>query len=60
MLDAMGDKDVIQLAPLYNMNTMVAVLIGLWAFSEWKELDMLRLLSGVVLIVIGGTLVSRA
>jgi transporter family protein len=49
-----------QLAPLYNMNFMVAVLIGLWVFSEWKELDLLRLLSGAVLIVIGGTLVSRA
>ena len=48
------------LTPLYNMNTLVAVLLGLWIFSEWKEVQALPLILGAVLITAGGILVARA
>ena len=47
-----------QVAPLYNMNTLVAVACALVVFSEWKEVNLLKLSIGTVLIVVGGILVS--
>lgn len=47
-----------KLVPLYNMNTLVAVLGALVIFSEWREVSLSRLLMGAVLIVIGGYLVA--
>lgn len=49
-----------QLVPLFNMNTLLTVLLALWIFAEWKEVRVPQLLLGSVLIVIGGTLVARA
>lgn len=49
-----------RLAPLYNMNTMVVVLLSLWLYSEWKTVHVAPLLIGALLIVIGGTLVARS
>ena len=49
-----------QLVPLYNMNTLVAVILALIVFSEWKELHTLKLLSGSVLIVAGAILVANS
>ena len=49
-----------QLVPLYNMNTLVAVLLALLIFSEWKDLNTIKLLSGSVLIVIGAIFVANA
>lgn len=49
-----------KLVPLYNMNTLVAVLLGLWIFSEWQDANVPKLLFGATLVVIGGVLVSRA
>lgn len=49
-----------KLAPLYNMNTLVVVLIALVVFAEWKEVSSLKLLIGTILIIIGGTLVANA
>ncbi|MEI8230819.1 MAG: hypothetical protein WCG83_06840 [Candidatus Peregrinibacteria bacterium] len=49
-----------QLTPLYNMNTLIAVLLALWIFAEWKQVNQLQLIIGSVLIVLGGTLVARA
>jgi len=49
-----------QLTPLYNMNTLVAVLLALWVFAEWKQVRVPQLLIGSLLIVIGGTLVAKA
>jgi uncharacterized membrane protein len=49
-----------QLVPLYNMNTLVAVLLGLIIFSEWKDLNTIKLLLGSVLIVIGAIFVANA
>ncbi len=49
-----------KLVPLYNMNTLVAVCIGLIAFAEWKDVHISKLIIGAVLVVIGGTLVANA
>jgi uncharacterized membrane protein len=49
-----------QLVPLYNMNTLLAVLIGLIAFQEWREVHPGKLLTAAVLIISGGILASRA
>lgn len=48
-----------QLTPLFNMNTLVAVLFALLIFAEWQNVKVPQLL-GSLLIVIGGTLVARA
>ena len=49
-----------QLVPLYNMNTLIAVLLALVIFSEWKDLHTVKLLAGSVLIVIGAIFVANA
>jgi uncharacterized membrane protein len=49
-----------QLVPLYNMNTLVAVILALIVFSEWKDLHMIKLLSGSALIVVGAILVANS
>lgn len=51
---------IAQLVPLYNMNTLVAVILALVVFSEWKDLDMTKLLLGSVLVVSGAVLVANA
>lgn len=54
------DVPISQLVPLYNMNTLVAVLLALVIFSEWKDLHTIKLLSGSILIVIGAIFVANA
>lgn len=49
-----------QLVPLYNMNTLVAVVLGLVIFAEWRNVDPLKLALAAVLIVAGGVLAARA
>jgi len=49
-----------KLVPLYNMNTLVTVSIGLVAFAEWKDVHVSKLIVGSVLVVIGGALVANA
>lgn len=49
-----------KLVPLYNMNTLVAVLLGLWIFGEWQSVAVVKLALGALLIVIGGTLVASS
>ncbi len=49
-----------KLVPLYNMNTLVAVLLGLWLFAEWQNVMLAKLLLGALLIVVGGFLVATA
>ncbi len=54
------DGQISQLVPLYNMNTLVAVLIGLVILGEWQTVDPRKLAVAAILIVIGGVLASRA
>jgi len=46
------------LAPLYNMNTLVAVVGALFIFSEWRDVNVIKLVLGSILIIGGGVLVS--
>lgn len=51
--------DVARLAPLYNTNTLVAVLLGIILLHELPQGgDIVRVVLGAVLIVIGATLVA--
>ncbi len=54
------DGQISQLVPLYNMNTLVAVLIGLVVLAEWRTVDPRKLAVAAVLIVAGGILAARA
>ena len=48
------------LTPLFNLNTLITVLVALWIFAEWKQVKIPQLLIGSVLIVVGGVFVARA
>ena len=48
------------LVPLYNMNTLVAVGIGLVLLGEWRDVNVWRLLAGAALIVAGGVLAGTS
>lgn len=47
-------------APLTNCNALVAVLAAALAFSEWKDLQMGKVVLGTLLICLGATTVSLA
>jgi len=49
-----------QLVSIYNMNTIVTVVIGLVVLSEWKNVNSMRLLAAAVLISLGGVLAANA
>jgi hypothetical protein len=49
-----------KLAPLYNTNALVTVLLALVVFAEYQEVSVPRLLGGAALIVAGATLVAKA
>ena len=48
------------LAPIYNMNTLVSIVLGLWIFAEWRNVSMPKLMLGSFLITLGGVILSRA
>lgn len=48
------------LTPLYNMNTLVAVLGGMIIFAEWKTVNSVPVFIGTTLVVCGGILLSKA
>lgn len=51
--------DVARIAPIYNTNTLIAVLLGILILKEVPDTtQILRVISGAVLIVIGAILVS--
>lgn len=49
-----------QLVPLYNMNTLVAVVVGLVMLSEWRTVDLTRLGMATVLTIAGGVLAATS
>ena len=52
--------DVARLAPIYNSNTLVAVLLGIVLLHEVRDASgILKVVIGSVLIVLGGILVTR-
>lgn len=48
------------IVPLYNMNTLIAVGIGLILLGEWRDVNLPRLLAGAALIVAGGVLAGTS
>lgn len=48
---------IAQLAPIYNINTLIAVLIGILFFAEWQHIVVWKIILGTMLIVTGGWLV---
>ena len=51
--------DVARLAPIYNANTIIAVLLGIIFLKEIPNASQIfRVVAGAVLIVIGAVLVS--
>jgi uncharacterized membrane protein len=48
------------IAPLTNSNALVAVLLSSLVFAEWRELSLMKVLCGTVLIVTGATIVSTS
>ena len=52
--------DISRLVPIYNCNTLIAVLAGIMILHEMPDLaGAVRLIIGGVLIVLGGILVAR-
>lgn len=49
-----------QLVPLYNMNTLFAVAIGLVVLGEWRTVQPMKIIIAAVLIISGGIVASRA
>jgi len=58
--DAIAQKaDIARLAPIYNTNTLLAVLLGIIFLKEIPNASQIfRVIAGAVLIVIGSILVS--
>lgn len=54
------DASISIITPLFNMNTLVTVVLGLWIFSEWQTVKVPQLLIGSLLIVVGGAVAARA
>ncbi|MDJ0742864.1 MAG: GRP family sugar transporter [Xenococcaceae cyanobacterium MO_167.B27] len=54
------DTPIALLAPVYNMNTLVAVLGGMILFAEWKTINSIPVFIGTVLVVCGGILLSKS
>jgi len=49
-----------QITPLFNMNTLVVVLLGLWVFREHQQVRPAPLVAGAVAIIFGAVLVAGA
>jgi hypothetical protein len=54
------DARISQLVPLYNMNTLVAVVVGLAALGEWQAVQPGRLLLATALTAAGGVLAATS
>ena len=54
-----GGADISRLTPIYNTNTLVAVILGILVLGELPSSpDKLKVITGALLIVIGSVLVS--
>ena len=54
------DANISQLTPLFNMNTLVVVLLGLWIYKEHQMVRPLPLVLGAGMVVFGAVFVTRA
>jgi uncharacterized membrane protein len=53
-------EGVVSLTPLYNMNVLVTVVLGLLLFAEYRDVHVVRLLGGTILLMAGALLVAGA
>jgi uncharacterized membrane protein len=51
--------NISQIAPLYNMNTLVVVLIGLCIMGEYRTVNPVNVSIGSLLVVAGGIMATR-
>ena len=52
--------DISRLVPIYNCNTLIAVLLGIMVLHEMPDFaGIVKLIAGSVLIVLGGIIVAR-
>ena len=49
-----------QLVPIYNINTLFAVLLALVVFSEWQNVNVSTLMIGTLMVTIGAIFVANA
>ena len=49
-----------KLGALHNTSALLVAVVGLYVFSEWREVHTVQLLIGASFIVLGGVLVVRA
>ena len=49
-----------KLAPIFNTNTLTTVILSMLLFGEWKELNVVKVFSGAVMIIVGAIIVSQA
>lgn len=49
-----------KLVPLYNTNTLFAILLSLAIFAEWQQVHVWKLLAGAILIIVGSILAASA
>ncbi len=54
------DAIISQLVPLYNLNTLVAVAVGMAVLGEWRDVVPWRVGAGAMLAVGGGVLAATA
>jgi uncharacterized membrane protein len=54
------DARISQLVPLYNLNTLVAVGLGLILLGEWREVNTWQLVAGAALAATGGILAATS
>jgi uncharacterized membrane protein len=54
------NAQISQIIPLYNTNTLIGVLLGLFLLSECHTLSVAKLLLSTVLIIAGGLLAATA
>ena len=60
LLAIKAGADIARLTPIYNCNTLVAVLLAVMLLGELREpRDLARVAAGAALIVGGGVLVAR-
>ena len=49
-----------KLAPLFNSNTLIQVIIALIIFSEFKDVSVTKIIAGAIFVIIGSTLAALA
>lgn len=59
---AIGSKEgyIALVAPIYNINTLWAMLFGMWIFKEYQHISVPYAVFGAILITLGGGLTGLA